>query len=969
MKRRYLYLLIVAAILSQTQNIRCIKSEATEEEIISKVFDRATGTLYLGLNFGAGTNAISAAKRFNGVNITANLLTGVAHDDLSSAAIEFLSLATSPGNKDPLLAIVKKGNDEKEQTKVIVMSKNGQKISEIACDLLDASDLNENGEITAGIINIAANKDYIFAAVRPNGGDFGETNGGIAVVKINKAYLGHAKLNPDTLQQTAAKNDIDDGPDTGIKAKTVEPNIFELTINSVPTIEENNLVSLHWSENLKRLYIGISQITSGEEEEEEDNAGTKSVIVAQVNSNGSLTFYDIADDSAFTQGATNEIVGVIGAEESLSIHNLRTMHTSTGRDYLIVNGDNGQLDTTGNKIYALPLLNRPSNPIRHGTLATRDFLGPAVNSGDPGDLTKSTEIQAIVGGGDVPINANETISDIVVIGDTVYVSINVAQDANNEPGVFYSQATFDEDGIIERWTKWAKRAFPFYPSEYTQRKNNQETPFEDIPEEDQGRVKFFAVDAGNGKVWAVEGSTAQAVGVTKWERIAEKKLELCPRDETRIPLVKRLNEDLPEGCFSVLDLDKTTNGIGQNSPGRYALFGGLNKVILAKISEETDDGEIVIDDFSKPENYLKTTLPKSGCVTCLEYARTDTNQNYFFAGTQNGLYVYTNDFGEGFTDGNLNDLNDDPFTERKWHKIKQLSDPIIDIKTSGNKLYVLTLQTSKNLPIRNILYSIPFAANADDMFNNMTVIAESGKLAPNSDLSKAKIITAIGIFTADEEVEDEEEDDGEVAEQLVLSTNNGIYLSNAAGAQGIIDATNQEEALWDPINENDTSMYNDIFSIGGAIEETIMPSTMWPTRVVDTKNCKSYSKNSITQLNWQGYLEGGTKDPTFVPKMFNAKKLGDDSFDKNFETYDPIHYFWSDGARRFFIIQRAGDPCQVNRLFVIPYDVDEWCVKNPATQMIADPFIKSVKTFFWVKDIGASGIVMTGVDNGVVALQ
>ena len=113
MNTRNLAFLATITLSIQPTNIDCIKSESIPKKVVSKVFDRTTGTLFLGLNEESGEKSISSATRFNGVNRT-NLLTGIASNDLvKDQVIEFLSLATSFGNKDPLLAIVKSEDDFK----------------------------------------------------------------------------------------------------------------------------------------------------------------------------------------------------------------------------------------------------------------------------------------------------------------------------------------------------------------------------------------------------------------------------------------------------------------------------------------------------------------------------------------------------------------------------------------------------------------------------------------------------------------------------------------------------------------------------------------------------------------------------------------------------------------------------------------------------------------------------------------
>ena len=108
---------------------------------------------------------------------------------------------------------------------------------------------------------------------------------------------------------------------------------------------------------------------------------------------------------------------------------------------------------------------------------------------------------------------------------------------------------------------------------------------------------------------------------------------------------------------------------------------------------------MVFEDFCPScsvNNFLETVLPDSGvCVNVLEYSRTTTDQQcYFFAGTDNGLYTYAvtdTDRARSNPRGfQLNGLDIDVLSHGQWVKIAEFSDPIIDIKTTGLSLYIVT---------------------------------------------------------------------------------------------------------------------------------------------------------------------------------------------------------------------------------------------------------------------------------------
>ena len=226
----------------------------------------------------------------------------------------------------------------------------------------------------------------------------------------------------------------------------------------------------------------------------------------------------------------------------------------------------------------------------------------------------------------------------------------------DDTGVFYSQAMFDETGQIIRWTPWSKRALPF-------------NAFANLPVENT--VRFVSVDPVTGKLWAVDGYYRQAVITTAWDN-----------GQFLSPLPKAVNTALPQGCFSVLDLDQSTKGLGAASQDRYALFGGVNTVAFAITTTSmvpfapfniTGNGseapQGVITDFSSPSTFLVTQLPSTqgAAINALEYSRqvSGTQSNYFFAGTDAGLYVFSNG-GNGFDVASLNAFNLFPFAGGGW---------------------------------------------------------------------------------------------------------------------------------------------------------------------------------------------------------------------------------------------------------------------------------------------------------------
>jgi hypothetical protein len=918
----------------------------------SKTFDRPTGTIYVGLSGSNNGNfSVATMNRNTTIGATFQAIGSTRTSSGTSAANTFLTTASSLGVPAKILA----GVDSLSTTKAVFALTTDGTISKNSAELLDASGaLNTNGAVNNGISALAANSQFIFASVAPNGGAFGANNSGVVVVSIVfDTSTGTPTL--ASLVQTAAV-----AGDSGIKAQKVDPTTAQVRIQNNVTIESSP-TTLTWDDTLRRLYIGLN-LASGALAGD----GARSIVVARVNAQGVLDLSAAAPDSAVTSStAANQSEIVVtrhsdATATNLGLHHVQVMHASTGPSYLIVNGGNGTASETGNIIFALPLVDLRNgdgtlDPIAeadHGTLANKNaplvnfrYVVPATAAGelvqDP--LRGGTDVFALVGGSALPSQVETAPADMVVVGDTVYVAFNTVQSPMQESGVLYSQAKFDETGKIVGWTPWSKRGFPFRGLPGTMNPDS---------------IKFVDVDAVTGNVWAIGADSAQTVGITSWDL-----------GNNATALATQLNVGLKCGAYSVLDLDAMTRGFNEATGFRYALFGGCNKVMMALISTALSgtsapssfDPQEVTEDFTNPENLLTTGLPtNAGSVTVLEYARrlsTDpTDENFFFAGTETGLYVFALSGGAGFPASALATLDLAPFTTGHWSKAPNITGAIIDIKTLGNSLYVLTFNTTRTQPLSNTLYRIDFGATINTMFTpaNIHVLAQTRA----DSFANMRQFTGIQLIaTADDSS----------TEQLVLATNKGIFKSSTVA--GVQAATSDATAAWAEVPNDNAAFYTgiagmdpgearvmvgtDFFSIGS-------PQTVWPMLMQNATLANTLERSSISQLN--GTTDIGTFE--FVPQPFNGNVTT-----PNFATLPTIINFWTDGARRFFIIQRPEDSGFVNKLMVSPYNAQEWAVSNPAQNIVASPTFDALSSFNWVKQIGASGILLAGTNNGVVALE
>ena len=413
--------------------------------IKSKIYNRATGTLSVSLD--ASTNIWQAAR------------------PIGNEPPEFISLKTT-GIVDLLADVTYTGNGlpyygycTRSAKRIYGLRYDGSGEGFTLAIIQNATP-GDTGNILslAGMLQNPT-QGFIFASVTPTPDiTFGNLGSGIAVIALNDPTPDVTKSKIQ-LAQTAA-----DSTYAGAKALALDPSTDALKViptGNTITISAAPEPDLYWDNYLKRLYVGLQvNCTLGN--------GCKSIVVGQVSTNGVLTWASIVNDSALTGLAGDPIIART-TTGTVSAYFNRVMHCSTGPCYLIVQGASNT--TTFNTIYAFPLVDDPDTQTFQGTIADKTaplsngkFVTPAtINT----QMTVSTDIQAQVGAGPLPTNATtDTIADMEVIGDTVYVSIASAESTTINNGIFYSQAQFDKTGKIASWTPWTKRAFPanaFYP--------------------------------------------------------------------------------------------------------------------------------------------------------------------------------------------------------------------------------------------------------------------------------------------------------------------------------------------------------------------------------------------------------------------------------------------------------------------------------------------------------------------------
>lgn len=445
-----------------------------------------------------------------------------------------------------------------------------------------------------------------------------------------------------------------------------------------PTIKIlNNAVNLDWSTNLENLYIALNINAKGSPtdggqaivvgfwhkriipipvENKKTENSKKKTKEEQPAKNGEkkqeyqpVVTYDffvkpIALQTAFDPNVNN-IVGGIGSDISVFIHQTKTMRTSTMLNYLVILGGICEPGQTRRSVYALPIIK--SDNVQNGILAKKGskpktnyyaetrVTGRAFNepAAQPGDLYTANDIEVQVGHG--PMIEGD-ITSIMVYGDTVYAVVTSA-DAGRTSGIYQSQAIFDNLGCIKEWTYW-RRVY----SSFTD------------------HIYGAALNQATGTLVMLTGTSyenIQTVKRTSWE----------PQKEgSSKNLVNWLNTIFSQqqiGIQGLYDFPIQTPGLNNIS---LVIATGYKRIALAQTGVNNNDrlSPLAQDKLAyNPEHYKNGTIksdPTNNAIVISGGALDELNvikaaaitrlddAGYIFVGGTHGLAVLVNDKGYSF---------------------------------------------------------------------------------------------------------------------------------------------------------------------------------------------------------------------------------------------------------------------------------------------------------------------------------
>jgi hypothetical protein len=491
------------------------------------------------------------------------------------------------------------------------------------------------GDVSSGIVDLTTNGiGHVFAAAKPNTGEFGDLNSGIALLVRGTIDVPQGKS--QTKFRIFSEVNTTTGSIIQPQSLLLDPTSPAIAINNSLSNIVKNEVAMHWDSSLERLFIGL-KTTAGSGL----NDGTRAVVACKFIENGAITLETLVPDSVFVTGDTSHIIGARGANQQVSIHALKTMYTSTALNYLIVVGNVGNPASTQQSVFALPLVNsgdakgtiaqkeaQPLNVFKDSNiprLIARTITEPATTTSE---MPQSTDSAAQVGGGNLTAGP---IVNIIVRDDTVFACVG-----ENNSGVYSSQAIFDAAGKITSWTQWQRAAGT------------------------TDQIFGAALNAFEGNFILASGTTADTVNTIKRTLWSDGSPESLQPLTTILDTTFAPNNGGIQGMQTFLP----------NSPGlqniSVLVAGGIGNIAIAQTGTVNSDGIIIPTvgaDFNQLQEFDNGTITTNvtaktviifggaldsvGPITALEFAR-NTNNGWLFAGGTNGLAVLTHADGSGW---------------------------------------------------------------------------------------------------------------------------------------------------------------------------------------------------------------------------------------------------------------------------------------------------------------------------------
>lgn len=574
-----------------------------------------------------------------------------------------------------------------------------------------------DGNTTAGIVKTTGGS-YIFAALAPQGGNFGDNGSGVALFQRNQS----------SLEQIAALT-----LDNVVKAVPIDVSSSFLKITSDLAAINSQIIDMHWDATLERLYVALKATGNTGATD-----GARSIFVGYLTAEKvgdvfipKLQFVPFAPADAFT--GTTYVVGAVGANVVAETQMVRTMHTSTGVSYLITLG-NAAGTNVQKTVTALPLVDKSvataitdvswKASTDHGTLASKTISagtnlqtyytqkgevslfrgrGFQVAATDTAHLTAQTDTSAQVGGALAPAN----VVALQVHKDTVFVSCLTNDD---QVRVYASQALFDADGAISAWTPW-------------------QTVMRSLTGTDQ--VYGIGYQAQFGRLYTIEGASvtaAKRVVTSSWSHGAKDGLLGGTTADASVGFSSLVQNSFLEnvgGLQGLFDIPRQTTAFNQTTGNRcsWVVATGYKKIVIVETGQDNASNDFVphIGSFDHADNIIATNgaiataatsntkmitvsgglLDTIGAITSVAIANDATNGGYLIVAGVGGCALLCDTSGNGWSAGNMRKSFSTLGTNKSFVALGNYAQ-VRKLVVDGDYLYILTPNTLDRIPVNQL---------------------------------------------------------------------------------------------------------------------------------------------------------------------------------------------------------------------------------------------------------------------------
>ncbi len=219
------------------------------------------------------------------------------------------------------------------------------------------------------------------------------------------------------------------------------------------------------------MYVGLDVTANSGSGDQAVGMFTAVANFAAGSTPASITFSSVMPDAVAGAGLQTPISASEGSRVVVS--NITTATTSTGLSYFVTSRSDG---TGRQNVYAMPMVTKGTTSSNNGMVASFDSISitfqiigasyrvqgfdTTISDANEIDIEASGAVIARlqVGGGPVPLAAGVLIDQLTAQGDAVYVTIQQPFGTLSTPGMFKSQALFDEQGRIMSWSPWQRVA-------------------------------------------------------------------------------------------------------------------------------------------------------------------------------------------------------------------------------------------------------------------------------------------------------------------------------------------------------------------------------------------------------------------------------------------------------------------------------------------------------------------------------